>query len=381
MRLALTDEQRLIQASVRQFAQEHLRPIAAELDASGRFPQETLRLMGPLGLLGMTVPEHWGGAGTDLVSLALAIMEVSKACASHGTIMAVQNALPTQALLHDGTDFQREHYLRPLAQGRSLGAFSLSEPGSGSDAASMQSRAERVPGGYRLFGTKAWVTSGGEADVYLTMVMTNPSAGSGGITAFLLKREWPGISFGPPIEKLGIRAAVTTLMYLDGVFVPGENRVGEEGAGFKLALRHLNAGRIGIAAQAVGIAQAALEASITYAKQRQQFGQPIGEFQAIQFMLADMATTLEAAELLMLHAAWLKDQGQDYIAAASQAKVFASEAAESITSQAIQIHGGYGYCREFPVERHYRDARVTSIYEGTSEIQRIVIAREILKQR
>jgi len=371
----------MMQRHVRGFARKEIAPLAAQLDRQAAFPWATLRKMGELGLLGVLTPERYGGAGLDMLSYAVLLEEISAADASHGTIMSVTNGLPQKILLEHGSDWQREVYLPKLAGGEWIGSFCLSEPHCGSDAASMTTRAVQVTDGYLLSGTKAWITSGGEAQLYLVLAKTDPEAGVRGVSCFAVERDTPGMSFGKPEEKLGQHAAITTTVTFDQCFVPAAARVGPEGQGFIIAMTSLDGGRIGIAAQAVGIARAAFEAARDYAAEREAFGRPIREYQGVSFKLADMATQLEAARLLTYRAAWLKDRGYRVTREASMAKLFASEAAAMITHGAIQVFGGYGYSKAYPVERYFRDARVTEIYEGTSEIQRVVIGRQIYRER
>lgn len=370
----------MMQQAVREFARREIAPIAAELDRQPRFPWVTLRQMGEMGLLGVMTPELYGGAGLNTLAYAVMLEEISVADASHGTIMSVTNGLPQAMLLAHGSDEQRRRYLPKLARGEWVGAFCLSEPHCGSDAAAIKTRAEKVVGGYRLSGTKAWVTSGGEAQLYFVMAKTDPSAGASGITCFIIEQEASGVRFGKPEAKLGQHAAITTTMSLDRCLVPEAARLGPEGQGFMIAMSSLDGGRIGIAAQAVGIARAAFEAARDYADERQAFGQAIREFQGVSFKLADMVTQLEAARLLTYRAAWLKDCGYRVTQEAAMAKLFASEAAARITHDAVQVLGGYGYSKDYPVERYFRDSRVTEIYEGTSEIQRMVIGRQIYRE-
>ena len=381
MDFALSDDLLMMQRAVRDFARSEIAPIAPQLDRTPCFPWETLKQMGELGLLGVTTPERYDGAGLDTLAYAVLLEEVSAADAAHGTIMSVTNGLPQTMLLTYGTDAQKERYLPPLASGEWIGSFCLSEPHAGSDAVAMTTRAKKVEGGYTLTGTKAWVTSGGEAHVYLVMAKTDPSAGARGVSCFVLEKGAPGMSFGKPEEKLGQHAAITTSVTFDECFVSDDALFGPEGQGFVIAMTSLDGGRIGIAAQAVGIARAALEAARDYADERQSFGKPIREYQGISFKLADMATRLDAARLLTHRAAWLKDQGFRMTQEASMAKLFASEASSFITHQAVQIFGGYGYSKDYPVERYFRDSRVTEIYEGTSEVQRMVIARQMYRDR
>ncbi len=381
MNFALSEELQLMRQHVRDFAQREIAPVAAKLDREPAFPWETLRQMGELGLLGILTPEEYGGAGLDMLSYAVLLEEISAADASHGTIMSVTNGLPQGMILRYGSEEQKQRYLPKLASGEWIGAFCLSEPHCGSDAAALKTRAERCEEGYLLSGTKAWITGGGEAHVYLVMAKTDMSAGARGVSCFILEKDTPGMVFGKPEEKLGQHAATTTTVTLEDCRVPEEALLGEESQGFVYAMASLDSGRIGIAAQAVGIARAAFEAARDYAAERYAFGQPIREFQGIGFKLADMATGLEAARLLTHKAAWLKDRGYRVTQEASMAKLFASEAASRITHDAIQVFGGYGYSKDYPVERYFRDARVTELYEGTSEIQRIVIARQIYRNR
>ena len=381
MNFALPDDLQFMQQHVRDFAAAEIAPLASELDRQPCFPWKTLKQMGELGLLGLLTPEAYGGAGLDMLSYAVMLEEISAADAAHGTIMSVTNGLPQSMILTYGTDAQKETYLPKLASGEWIGSFCLSEPHSGSDAAAMKTRAERTEGGYLLSGTKAWITSGGEAHIYLVMAKTEPEAGARGVTCFIVDKNADGMYFGKPEEKLGQHAAITTTVSFDECFVPECQRLGQEGQGFVYALASLDSGRIGIAAQAVGIARAAFEAARDYADERSAFGKSIRDFQGIGFMLADMATQLDAARLLTHRAAWLKDRGFRVTQEASMAKLFASEAASKITHDAVQVFGGYGYSKDYPVERYFRDARVTEIYEGTSEIQRVVISRQLYRDR
>ncbi len=373
---ALTDDQRLIVQSVREYVRDHIAPLAAEYDRSGEYPWPQLRGLAELGLLGATVPEEWGGAGLDSVTYALCLEEIAAADASVAVIVSVQNGLPEQMLLRYGTDAQKERYLRPLATGERIGAFCLTESGAGSDAASLRLRAERDGDGWVLSGQKAWITSGGQADTYLVMARTG-GEGARGVSCFVVEKDMPGVSFGKPEEKMGLHAAHTTTVQFDGVRVPDENRVGAEGEGLIIALASLDAGRIGIAMQALGIARSAFEHAARYALEREQFGKKIAEFEGVSFKIATMAARIEAARLVALKAAWLKDQGKKYSKEASIAKLLASDTAVEVTRDAIQVFGGNGYSREYPVERLYRDAKVTEIYEGTTEIQKMVIARQV----
>ncbi len=376
---SLSEELLAMRAHVRQFARAEIAPLAAELDAEPRFPRDTLAKMGELGLLGVLTPEDYGGAGLDTLSYVVLLEEIAAADASHATIMSVTNGLPQTMLLRYGSDEQKRRYLPRLASGEWIGAFCLSEPHAGSDAVAMTTRAQRVEGGYRLNGTKAWITGGGEADLYLVMAKTDPAAGARGVSCFLVEGGTPGMSFGRPERKLGQHAAITTTVTFDDCVVPETALLGPEGQGFVIAMASLDGGRIGIAALAVGVARAAFEAARDYANERTAFGRPIRRFQAVGFSLADMDTQIEAARMLTYRAAWLKDRGYRVTREAAQAKLFASEAAARITHDAIQVFGGYGYTKDYPVERYFRDARVTEIYEGTSEIQRMVIERQIYR--
>ncbi|HWQ14338.1 MAG TPA: acyl-CoA dehydrogenase [Roseiflexaceae bacterium] len=379
MDFAPTQDHELLRRAVREFAEKEARPTAAARDEAMEWPANLVRKMGELGFMGVAVPEELGGAGLDYISYAIVIEELSRVDASLGVIASVNNSLVCYGLQEFGTQEQQRELLAPLASGRMLGAFSLSEPGAGSDAAAQKTIAVRDGDHYVINGVKNWVTNGDHADVIILMAMTDPSKGHRGITAFLVDTHAPGCSVVKVEHKLGIRSAHSCQMAYDNYRLPAWRRLGEEGQGFKIAMTILNAGRIGIAAQALGIAQGAYEAALEYAKVREQFGRPIIEFQAVGFMLADMATRIKAARLLTYEAAWRKDQHQDFIAAASMAKLFASETAMWVTTKAVQVHGSNGYSKEYPVERFFRDAKITEIYEGTSEIQRLVIAREIAR--
>lgn len=380
---AITEEHIAIQQAAREFAQREIAPIAAEFDESGEFPLATVQKMGQLGFMGIEVPEEYGGVGMDTLAYVMAMIEISKADASHGTIMSVNNSLFCHGLIEYGTEDQKQRYLRPVASGDKIGAYSLTEPMSGSDAGTMRSRARRHENGeyYVINGRKSWVTSAPVADFIVLFTMTDPEREHRGITAFLVESDQPGFERGKKEPKLGIRASATSEIIFDDYHCPVENRLGEEGEGFKIAMTVLDAGRIGIASQAVGIAEAALEASVEFAKEREAFGRKIGQFQMIQQKLADMKCRLEASRLLVYQAALAKMQaaqsGKRYTLESSMAKLFASEAAMWITTEAIQIHGGMGYSKELPLERYFRDAKITEIYEGTSEIQRLVIARNL----
>jgi len=364
---------------VRQFVEKEAKPTVAERDEHARWPTELVRKMGELGLMGVAVSEEYGGAGMDYVSYAIVIEELSRVDPSLGVIASVNNSLVCYGIEKFGTEEQKRELLTPLASGRMLGAFSLSEPGAGSDAAAQRTTAVRDGDYYIINGVKNWVTNGDHADTIILMAMTDPSKGTKGITAFLVDTHAPGCRVVKVENKLGIRSAHSCQMAYDNYRLPAWRRLGEEGQGFKIAMTILNAGRIGIAAQAVGIAQGAFEAALEYSKVREQFGKPIHEFQAVGFTLADMATRIKAARLLTYEAAWRKDQGLDFIKDASMAKLFASETAMWVATKAVQLHGSNGYSKEYPVERFFRDAKITEIYEGTSEIQRLVISRELVR--
>jgi len=383
--MQLTEEQQMIQEAAREFAQNEIAPVAAKFDESGEFPYETIRKMGQMGFMGIEVPEEYGGAGLDCLAYVLAMIEIDKADASHGTIMSVNNSLFCNAIMLFGTEEQKQKYVVPVASGEKIGAYSLTEPMSGSDAGTMKSRAVREGDEFIINGTKSWVTSAPAADFVILFTLTDPEKKHKGITAFILETDKPGFERGRKEDKLGIRASATSEIYLENYRCPAENILGEVGKGFKIAMAVLDAGRIGIASQAVGIAEAAYEASVIYARERQAFGGPIGQFQGIQWKIADMKTRLEAARLLVFQAALAKEAAKEtgarYTTEASMAKLFASETAMFCAHQAVQIHGGMGYSKEMPIERFFRDAKITEIYEGTSEIQRMVIARNELGLR
>ncbi len=387
LNLTLTPEHEMIQQAARKFAQDKIAPIAAEHDESGEFPLDTIREMGRMGLMGIEIPEEYGGAEMDTIAYVLAMVEISKADASHGTIMSVNNSLFCHAILKFGTEEQKKTVLMQVASGYAIGAYSLTEPMSGSDAGTMKSRAVLNEAGthYVINGRKSWVTSGPVADYILVFTMTEPEKMHKGITAFLIETDKPGFERGKKEPKLGIRASATSEVIFDNYQCPVENRLGEEGEGFKIAMTVLDAGRVGIASQALGIAEAAYEASVQYAREREAFGESIGSFQMIQQKIADMKTRIEASRLLIYSAALAKERskntGERYTLEASMAKLFASETAMWVTHQAVQIHGGMGYSKELPIERYFRDAKITEIYEGTSEIQRVVIARNQLGLR
>lgn len=375
----LTDEHKMLRDAARDFAQKEIAPIAAEFDESGEFPHTTIKKMGELGFMGIELPEQYGGAGMDALAYVLALEEICKVDASHGVIMSVNNSLYCHGILKYGTEEQKKKFITPIAAGKAVGAYSLTEPQSGSDAGTMRSRATRDGDVYVLNGRKSWVTSGPVADYFVVFMMTDPEKKQKGVSAFLVPGNTPGLTRGKKEPKLGIRASATSELIFEDCRVPVENRLGEEGEGFKIAMTVLDAGRIGIATQALGIAEAAYEAARQYAGEREAFGQPIGQFQGTGFKLADMKTRIEASRLLIYNAAIAKENSKNmggrYSLEASMAKLFASETAMFVTHQAVQIHGGMGYSKELPVERYFRDAKITEIYEGTSEIQRLVISR------
>ena len=374
MHIELSEEHRLLQESVRRFAEEVVAPRAKEIDETGEFPRDFYDQAGELGLAGVAVPEAWGGAGMDTVAYCLVIEEVSRTCATSGVILSVNNSLVCDPILKWGNDDQKARFLTPLAAGELLGCFGLTEPGAGSDAASLRTTARRDGDHYVLNGEKVFITNGTDADVALVFASVDLEKKHRGITAFLVPTGAGGFTCGGHEFKLGVNASGTTWLNFEDVRVPVADRLGEEGEGFKIAMATLDGGRVGIAAQAVGIARGAMEEALVYAQEREQFQQPLAKFQAIQFYLADMATELDAARLLTWKAAWAKDHLKRYTLEAAQAKLFASEMAQRVTNKALQIHGGYGYTKEYNVERYFRDARITEIYEGTSEIQKMVIA-------
>lgn len=379
MKFQLTEEHEMIRQAARDFAQNELLPGVIERDDQQRFPKEEVKKMGELGFLGMMVDPKYGGSGLDTISYVLAMEEISKVDASASVIMSVNNSLVCWGLEKYGTEEQKEKYLKPLASGEIIGAFCLSEPEAGSDATSQKTTAIDKGDHYLLNGTKNWITNGGSASVYLVMAQTDIEAGHRGINCLIVEKDMEGFSVGKKEDKLGIRGSDTHSLMFQDVKVPKENRIGEDGFGFKFAMKVLSGGRIGIASQALGIASGAYELALKYAKERKTFGKPIGNHQAIGFKLADMATEIEAARLLCLRSAWLKDQGMRFDRESAQAKLYASTVAMKTTVEAVQVHGGYGYVKEYHVERLMRDAKITQIYEGTSEIQKIVISRDILK--
>ncbi|NIN63754.1 MAG: acyl-CoA dehydrogenase [Anaerolineae bacterium] len=382
MDFQLTEEQRMIQEMVRDFAENEIMPIAAKMDQEGEFPSETFKKMGELGILGLPWPEEYGGAGADTVCYAIATEEISRACGSHGLSYAAHISLGSSPIYLFGTEEQKKKYLTPLARGEAIGALGLTEPEAGSDAGSTKTTAVLDGKEWVINGAKSLITNGPVAEIAITVAKTDPSAsGSHGISTFIVETDRPGFSVGKVEDKFGLRASPTSQLFYEDCRIPKENLLGKEGEGFRQILEVLDGGRISIGAMALGLGQAALEASIKYAKERHQFGRPIGDFQAVQWMIADAATRMDAARLLVYKAAYLEDQGKKFTKEAAMGKLFASEAAELACYNAIQIHAGYGYTKDYPVERYYRDNRLTQIGEGTSEIQRLVIARQILDVR
>ncbi|MBU6196157.1 MAG: acyl-CoA dehydrogenase [Cyanobacteria bacterium REEB446] len=378
--IKLTDDQEMFRKMISDIAKKEFSERAKEIDKTHRFPHENVEILRDCGFMGLTIPEEWGGAGMDYTCYSIAVEEISKICASTGTIFSAHLSLCTVPIEHFGNDEQKEKFLRPLATGVKLGAFALSEPGNGSDAAGMHTHAVEDGDFYVLNGSKAWITNGAVADTYLVLAQTNYELKHKGVTAFIIEKGTEGMSFGKPEDKLGIRASSTTQIHFDNCKVSKSQILGKIGDGFKIAMMTLDVGRIGMASQAIGIAKAAFEDSIKYAQQREAFGQKISEFQAIQFKLADMMVDIEAARLLTYQAISKHDRGEKFTRESASAKLFASETAMKHTVEAVQIHGGYGYTTEYNVERYMRDAKITEIYEGTSEIQRIVIAKELLKE-
>lgn len=379
MSIFFTEEHLLMQRTVREFAEKEIAPQIQAYEDEGRFPYEVLEQLGELDLMGIPIPIEWGGAGADFISYMIAIEEISRVWASLGVILAVHTSVGTFPVLYFGNEEQKQRLLPDLATGKKIGAFALSEPGAGSDAANIKTNGKKHGNEYVLNGSKVFITNGGAADVYLVMAVTDSSKGSRGISAFLMEKDTPGLRIGPPEKKMGLHASSTCELFFEDARVPEKNLLGQEGEGFKIAMSLLDGGRIGVGAQALGIAQAALDASREYAKEREQFGQSIASFQGIQFMLADMATQVEAARLLVYQAAMLKEKGLPHSKEASMAKMYASDTAMQVTTDAVQIFGGYGYITEYPVERLMRDAKVTQIYEGTNQIQRVIIAKELMR--
>jgi butyryl-CoA dehydrogenase len=378
MAYQLNEEQRMIRAMVREFARENVLPTAAERDLTGEFPAENLKKMGELGLLGMNAPVEYNGAGVDTVSYCLALQEIAYACASTAVIMSVHNSVACGPINLFGSDSLKEKYLKRLATGEMLGSFALTEPGAGSDPVSQKTRAVRDGDSYIINGNKMFITTGKNSHVTVATAYTDPDKKHRGISAFVVEKGMPGFSVGKEEKKMGLRASDTVELIFEDCRVPAENLLGQEGDGFLIAMTSLDGGRIGISSQSLGVAQACQDAAVGYARERVQFGKAISQFQGLRWMIADMATQIEAARLLTFNAAAMRDRGENYTAAASMAKVFASEMANKIAYQALQIHGGYGYIQEYPVERYYRDARVFTLYEGTSEIQRTVIAKNVI---
>lgn len=379
MKFELTEIQSLIQNTVREFAQSAVAPIAAEIDREHRFPEELIPQLAALNLLGVPYPEELGGAGADNLSYVIVIEELARVCASTSVIVSAHTSLGTWPIYQFGTEAQKEKYLKKLASGEYLGAFALTEPGAGTDAAAGMTTAVLEGDEWVLNGSKIFITNGGYADVYIVTAMTDPSQGTKGISAFIVEKNAPGFSVGEKEHKMGIKASSTTPLYFSNCRIPKDAILGKPGQGFKIAMQTLDGGRIGIAAQALGIAQGALDAAVKYSKERVQFGKPIATKQAIQWMIADMATQIEAARFLVYRAAWNKDNGLPYSKEAAMAKLFAAETASFVANRAVQIHGGYGYTENYPVERAMRDAKITEIYEGTSEVQRMVIAGSVLR--
>ena len=379
MNLELSEEQKLLQKTVREFAESEVKPLAKELDETGRFPRGTFKKAAELGLTGVAFSEGEGGAGFDHIAYSIVIEEISRCCASTGVILSVQNSLYCDPIHRFGSEVQKKKFLVPFARGERIGCYALTEPQAGSNAAALQTKAVKKGDTYVINGTKAWITNGGAADAAIVYVSSDPAKGEKGITALVVEKGTAGFKVGKEEKKLGINATACCELVFTDCEVPAGNRIGHEGEGYKVALSTLDGGRIGIAAQATGIAQGAFEAALAWSQERMAFGHPISQFQAIQFMLADMSTEIDAARLLVRKAAWKQDSGARFSMEAAVAKLFASEMATRVTHRAIQIHGGYGYSREYPVERAYRDARITEIYEGTSEIQRLVISAWVLK--
>ena len=379
MKFELTDEQKMLQSMVREFALNEVEPTAAERDEEERFDREIFDKMAELGLTGIPWPEKYGGIGADYVSYVIAVEELSRVCASTGVTLSAHVSLASWPIYQYGTEEQKQNFLRRLAEGSAIGAYALSEPGAGSDVAGMKMTAKKDGDDYILNGSKVWITNGGVADIYVVFAKTDPDAKHRGISAFIVEKGTEGFSFGKKEKKLGIRSSPTTELIFENCRIPKENLLGQEGEGFKIAMTTLDGGRSGIAAQAVGIAQGALDASIAYAKEREQFGKPIAHNQGISFKLADMATEIEASRLLTYRAAWLESEGLPYSEASAMAKLYAGDTAMRTTVEAVQIFGGYGYTKDYPVERYMRDAKITQIYEGTNEIQRLVIGRAVTK--
>lgn len=379
MNFILTKEQELVRQMVRDFAVNEVKPIAAEIDVTERFPMENVKKMGELGMMGIPFPTEFGGAGGDVLSYILAVEELSKVCATTGVILSAHTSLCASLINENGTPAQKEKYLRDLCTGNKIGAFGLTEPGAGTDAAGQQTTAVLDGDNYILNGSKIFITNGGVADTFIIFAMTDKSKGTKGISAFIVEKGFQGFSIGKKEDKLGIRASSTTELIFENCIVPKENLIGREGKGFGIAMKTLDGGRIGIAAQALGIAEGALEEAIKYMKERKQFGRPISAFQGLQWMVAEMSTKIEAARFLVYKAAWLKENKQPYSVDAARAKLYAAEVAMDVTTKVVQLFGGYGYTKEYPIERMMRDAKITEIYEGTSEVQKMVISGSLLK--
>ena len=379
MNFTLTKEQELVRQMVRDFAVNEVKPIAAEIDVTERFPMENVKKMGELGMMGIPFPTEFGGAGGDVLSYILAVEELSKVCATTGVILSAHTSLCASLINENGTPAQKEKYLRDLCTGNKIGAFGLTEPGAGTDAAGQQTTAVLDGDNYILNGSKIFITNGGVADTFIIFAMTDKSKGTKGISAFIVEKGFQGFSIGKKEDKLGIRASSTTELIFENCIVPKENLIGREGKGFGIAMKNLDGGRIGIAAQALGIAEGALEEAIKYMKERKQFGRPISAFQGLQWMVAEMSTKIEAARFLVYKAAWLKENKQPYSVDAARAKLYAAEVAMDVTTKAVQLFGGYGYTKEYPIEKMMRDAKITEIYEGTSEVQKMVISGSLLK--
>ena len=379
MNFTLTKEQELVRQMVRDFAVNEVKPIAAEIDVTERFPMENVKKMGELGMMGIPFPTEFGGAGGDVLSYILAVEELSKVCATTGVILSAHTSLCASLINENGTPEQKEKYLRDLCTGNKIGAFGLTEPGAGTDAAGQQTTAVLDGDNYILNGSKIFITNGGVADTFIVFAMTDKSKGTKGISAFIVEKGFLGFSIGKKEDKLGIRASSTTELIFENCVVPKENLIGREGKGFGIAMKTIDGGRIGIAAQALGIAEGALDEAIKYMKERKQFGRPIAAFQGLQWMVAEMSTKIEAARFLVYKAAWLKENKQPYSIDAARAKLYAAEVAMDVTTKAVQLFGGYGYTKEYPVERMMRDAKITEIYEGTSEVQKMVISGSLLK--
>ncbi len=381
MKFTLSPEHEMMRKFIRDFAEKEVAPYAAQWDEAEELPREVFKKIASMGLTGVPWPEQYGGAGSDYLSYVIAVEELSRVCASTGVTLSAHISLCSWPIFKYGNEEQKQKYLKPLAQGKTMGAYGLTEPSAGTDAGSLRTRADLKGNEYVLNGTKNFITNAGEAETYVVFAITDKTKGAKGISAFIVEKGTPGFSFGKKEKKLGIRASYTQELVFEDCPVPKENLLGREGEGFKIAMQTLDGGRNGIAAQALGIAQGALEASRDYAKEREQFGRSIGQFQAVSFMLADMATKIEAARLLTYQAAYFEGEGMPYSKASAMAKLFASDAAMEITTNAVQIFGGYGYSREYPVERMMRDAKITQIYEGTNEVQRLVISRHVLNEK